>query len=205
MPLSRTLFSLSISTFGTTTAAPPSTVHSWEEPISCSGTEIIRFYNTWLKFAVRRRDCARSMQRGVTWHRIPLFWVEVFALLNLGGLAPDIFLAHSTNYFRHSAEYAPLYFSIAAPILLAPAVWLLNRGELRWWRWIGNAVGWASVLVGVVGLILHLESQFFQQRTLASLVYAAPFAAPLAYTGIGFLLIMNRMVDRDSIEWPLWV
>jgi hypothetical protein len=52
---------------------------------------------------------------------------------------------------------------------------------------------------------LHLESQFFQQWTLASLVYAAPFAAPLAYTGIGLLLIMNRMVDADGVEWPLWV
>jgi hypothetical protein len=36
-------------------------------------------------------------------------------------------------------------------------------------------------------------------------VYAAPFAAPLAYTGIGFLLIMNRMVEVQNIEWPLWV
>jgi hypothetical protein len=32
-----------------------------------------------------------------------------------------------------------------------------------------------------------------------------PFAAPLAYTGLGFLLIMNRMVVSDSIEWGQWV
>ena len=37
------------------------------------------------------------------------------------------------------------------------------------------------------------------------LVYAAPFAAPLAYTGLGLLLVMNRMVDRQSEEWPRWV
>jgi hypothetical protein len=132
-------------------------------------------------------------------------WVELFALSNLAGLAPDIFLAHSTNYFRHRSEYIPLVFSLASPVLLAPAVALLWRGQLLWWRRLGYAVGWASVLIGVTGLVLHLESQFFQESTLASLVYAAPFAAPLAYTGLGFLLIMNRMVDEDSMDWPLWV
>src|SRR5262249_24132581 len=45
----------------------------------------------------------------------------------------------------------------------------------------------------------------FYERTLKSLVYAAPFAAPLAYTGLGLLLVMNRMVDPDSPEWPRWV
>jgi hypothetical protein len=54
-------------------------------------------------------------------------------------------------------------------------------------------------------MVLHLRSQFFQQQTLASLVYAAPFAAPLAYTGIGLLLIMNRMVAEESKEWALWI
>jgi hypothetical protein len=53
--------------------------------------------------------------------------------------------------------------------------------------------------------VLHLDSRFFQERTLASLVYAAPFAAPLAYTGIGLLIILNRMVDAESAEWAYWV
>ena len=132
-------------------------------------------------------------------------WVELFALFNLAGLVPDIFLAHSTNFFRHPTEYIPLIFSMVSPIALAPAVVLLARGKLPGWRVLGFAVGWASVLIGVGGLVLHLDSQFFQQWTLASLVYAAPFAAPLAYTGIGFLLIMNRMVDAETMEWSLWV
>jgi len=132
-------------------------------------------------------------------------WVELFALFNLGGLAPDIFLAHSTNFFRHSTEYTPLVFSLVSPLILLPAVISLARGQLRWWRGLGHLVGWGSVLIGITGLVWHLESQFFQRWTLASLVYAAPFAAPLAYTGIGLLLIMNRMVPEDSAEWPLWV
>jgi hypothetical protein len=141
----------------------------------------------------------------VKWYRSPRMWIELFALFNLGGLAPDIFLAHSTNFFRHRTEYIPLIFSVAAPIVLLPAVFMLARGKTHLWRTLGYIVGWTSVLIGVAGLVLHLESQFFRQSTLASLVYAAPFAAPLAYTGIGFLLIMNRMLDADSTEWPLWV
>jgi hypothetical protein len=132
-------------------------------------------------------------------------WVELFALFNLAGLAPDIFLAHSVNLFRSGAEFAPLVFSFLAPVVLAPAVWSLARGHLGPWRLLGFIVGWGSVVIGVVGLVLHLDSQFFQQWTLASLVYAAPFAAPLAYTGIGLLLIMNRMVAHDDADWPLWV
>jgi hypothetical protein len=145
------------------------------------------------------------MQPASKWYRSPRMWVELFALFNLAGLTADIFLAHSTNFFKHRAEYIPLIFSIISPILLLPAVVLLARGKLRWWKILGNIVGWGSVVIGVGGLVLHLKSQFFQLWTLASLVYAAPFAAPLAYTGIGLLLIMNRMVDADSIEWPQWV
>ena len=142
---------------------------------------------------------------GNSWLRQPLTWVEVFALANLGGLAPDIFLAHSTNAFHSRAEFVPLIFSLAAPVFLLPAIWALAKRKLPLWRVLGNVVGWCSVVIGIVGLVLHLESQFFQRWTLASLVYTAPFAAPLAYAGIGLLLIMNRMVDCEKIEWPLWV
>ena len=139
------------------------------------------------------------------WYASPPMWVELFALFNLTGLAPDIFLAHSVNLFRSPPEFAPLVFSLLAPVVLAPAVWALARGRLALWRLLGFIVGWGSVVIGVIGLVLHLDSQFFQQWTLASLVYAAPFAAPLAYTGIGFLLIMNRMVPPEHPDWPLWV
>ena len=61
------------------------------------------------------------------------------------------------------------------------------------------------MVIGLTGVILHLDSQFFHARTLRSLTYAAPFAAPLAYTGLGLLLIVNRMVEPDDIEWAQWV
>ncbi len=78
----------------------------------------------------------------------------------------------------------------------------------RWpavWKDLGYLVGWISVLVGLAGVLLHLESHFFYERTIRSLTYSAPFAAPLAYTGLGFLLIMNRMVDSETTEWAQWV
>ena len=109
------------------------------------------------------------------------------------------------NQFRHEAEYVPLV--------------LFDRGAAwRWrrscrsrrtrpavWRDVGHLIGWLAVIVGLAGVILHLDSRFFHERTIKSLVYAAPFAAPLAYTGLGLLLIMNRMVEPDAEEWPQWV
>jgi hypothetical protein len=144
------------------------------------------------------RDVASWLQR-------PRAWTELFALLNLAGLAPDIYLAHSVNRFHARAEYIPLVFSLVSPLLLVPAVWALARGRDRLWRRLGSVVGWCAIAIGIAGLIWHLDSQFFERRTLASLVYTAPFAAPLAYTGLGLLLLLNRLVDDAGPDWARWV
>jgi hypothetical protein len=140
------------------------------------------------------------------WYRDPRLWLETFALVNLSFLSLDIWLAHAVNEFSHEAEYIPFYFSLAAPpMLLAGVIADQWRRQSAVWRDVGYLVGWAAVAIGLVGTVLHLDSRFFHERTFNSLVYAAPFAAPLAYTGLGLLLIMNRMVDVDSEEWPHWV
>jgi len=130
--------------------------------------------------------------------------VELFVLFNFMGLVFDIFLAHSENHFRRPSEYIPLYFSIAAAVTLAVIVPLRRRWPAVW-RDVGHLVGWLAVVVGVTGVVLHLDSQFFYERTIRSLTYAAPFAAPLAYTGLGLLVIANRMVDPESAEWAQWM
>ncbi len=147
--------------------------------------------------------------------RIPEAWrervrdlemvVEIFVIFNLACLALDIYLAHSTNGFRRRSELIPLYFSIVAPFGLVAG--LLARA--RWqavsvWRDVGYLVGWLALLVGFTGVILHLDSRFFYERTIESLTYAAPFAAPLAYCGLGLLLVLNRMLRADSEEWARW-
>ncbi len=130
--------------------------------------------------------------------------VELFVLFNLAGLIVDIFLAHSENHFRRDSEYVPLYFSVVATIVLAIIVPLRARAPAVW-RDVGHLVGWMAVAIGLVGVVLHLDSRFFFERTIRSLTYAAPFAAPLAYAGLGLLLIVNRLVDPDSVEWAQWV
>src|SRR5947209_5220225 len=138
------------------------------------------------------------------WWNQPQLWIEVFAILNIGFLTFDIFLAHSVNQFRSHAEYIPLYFSAGAPVILILALFQRLRHRAIW-KLLGYVIGWTAILVGMTGMFLHLESHFFYERTIRSLTYSAPFAAPVAYTGLGFLLVMNRMVDAASVEWARWI
>lgn len=140
------------------------------------------------------------------WAHDAQLWVELFVTANLAILAADIYLAHSVNHFQKAAEYIPLYFSIGAPMVLGILIalrWILGLQSA--WRDVGYLIGGLAILVGLGGVLYHLESRFFLDRTLKSLTYAAPFAAPLAYTGLGFLLLMNRMVAARSAEWARWV
>jgi hypothetical protein len=130
--------------------------------------------------------------------------VELFAVANFAGLVGDIYLAHSENHFRHEAEYIPLVFSIAATVVLAGGLVFRQRAPAVW-RDLGHFVGWLAIVVGLAGVILHLDSRFFYERTIESLTYAAPFAAPLSYTGLGLLLLANRLVDPDAREWSEWI
>jgi hypothetical protein len=137
------------------------------------------------------------------WWARPQIWVEVFVLSNIGFLTFDIYLAHSVNQFRAKAEYIPLIFSaLSTAVLIFALAQHYRRPKL--WKGLGYLIGALAILIGLTGVILHLQSHFFYERTLRSLTYSAPFAAPLAYTGLGFLLIMNRTVDADSREWAEW-
>lgn len=141
------------------------------------------------------------------------FLVEAFAVSNLAFLILDIWIAHSINDFHHPAEWIPFGYAIVGTVGLARNVVLgrpLRGGAARAYhegagRGVGIAVGFAGVLVGVSGLLWHLSSSFFERTTLESLVYSAPFVAPLAFAGVGFLILLNRMVDHDSREWTRWV
>jgi len=133
-------------------------------------------------------------------------WLEVFLLFNFACLTGDTFLAHSENSFRNHAEYIPIWFSGLASILLFAGLFARVRSRSKSvWRITGHVVGWISIAVGIAGVAYHLESGFFYERTLKSLTYAAPFAAPLAYVGLGCLLLLNRMVSFLTREWAKWV
>lgn len=136
----------------------------------------------------------------------PQLALELFVLLNFVALGFDILLAHSENQFRRHVEYFPVYFAGTGTLLLLigiAALELWQRAAV--WRDVGYLVGWISIVTGLAGVIYHLDSQFFYERTLRSLTYAAPFAAPLALTGVGLLLVLNRMVTPGSRLWAEWV
>lgn len=148
------------------------------------------------------------------WWGGPLSWVELFALSNIAFLAVDIRLAHAVNAFANPAEYVPVVFSLIAPPVLIvalvlgglrPALAGEGSGKRRLARGLGLAVGWGSVAVGIAGVVLHLNSAFFEEQTIKNLVYTAPFAAPLAYTGVGLLLLLDRMVESRTVDWARWV
>jgi hypothetical protein len=149
----------------------------------------------------------------------PLLLLELFLVNNVAFLAVDIAIAHAVNAFANPAEWVPIGFSAAGTVVLLLAMALGGLvptlpgqetgqpgvGRRRLARGMGLLVGGGAVAVGVAGLILHLDSQFFEEQTLKNLVYTAPFVAPLAYAGVGLLLILDRMVDSATVEWARWV
>jgi hypothetical protein len=140
------------------------------------------------------------------WANSEDLWLELFVLFNFVCLTGDTALAHTSNHFRSWAEYIPVWFSLAAAALLAAGLAArLRNGLQSVWRDLGYFVAWLSLAVGGAGVLYHLNSSFFYEHTLKSLTYAAPFAAPLAYMGLGCLLLMNRLVALNTREWAQWV
>lgn len=158
------------------------------------------------------RTASRLVRAGALTAR-PLFWLDLMMVGNLAFLGVDIALAHAVNNFADPMEWAPLIYSAAGTVAMLLAIalggLLPTTGGGGWRRvvarLIGLAVGVGAIILGVSGLVFHLKDAFFIERTLRSLVYAAPFAAPLAYAGVGLLLILNRMVDDRSRDWSRWV
>ena len=140
--------------------------------------------------------------RNRKWLNSPPILLQIFIIINLAFLAIDVYIAHSVNAFAHRAEWIPVLFSLAAaPLLLVAA--LSQRRRVK--RFLALGVGWGCVLIGVGGMLYHLNSQFFVDFTVRSLVYTAPFIAPLSFTGLGLLLIMHCTVDEASSEWGRWL
>lgn len=144
--------------------------------------------------------------------------VELFVVSNFSFLILDIIIAHKVNDFHHWAEWIPLYYSAAASLVLGinliRILRKLNNVEIselygpngdRINIYAGEIFGWLAIFVGISGMFFHLESQFFKLLTIKSLVYTAPFIAPLAFTGLGFLLLLNRRIEQKSLEWEKWV
>ena len=132
--------------------------------------------------------------------------IELFVLGNLAFLTLDVYLAHSINAFHNPLEWLPIVVSaIGALLVLIELPRSIRQSENLPVRPLGWFVGVVCIVLGVAGMVLHLRDTFFHEMTLKNLVYIAPFAAPLAYAGLGFLLILNRMISPQRVEWSQWV
>jgi hypothetical protein len=136
--------------------------------------------------------------RGLT----PRRCVEWFVEANLAFLGLDITIAHAQNHFRERIEWSPIVFSGASVVLLLPMVVGVRA---RWCHRVELFVAASSVAVGALGMVLHLRSAFFVERTLHNLVYSAPFVAPLAYVGVGLLLLLVRLEPTGSPVLGAWI
>jgi len=128
--------------------------------------------------------------------------VHVFVAMNIAFLGLDIVVAHMMNGFAERIEWAPVVFSaVATPLLVPGAV----GSERPVFATVDKLVAWGAILVGVLGMIFHLESGFFEEQTLRNLVYSAPFVAPLSYVGVGLLLLLVRSEEAATPAFGPWV
>ncbi|MDB4997402.1 MAG: hypothetical protein JWM74_4834 [Myxococcaceae bacterium] len=127
---------------------------------------------------------------------------HVFAVMNIAFLGVDIALAHLTNDFARKVEWAPIVFSAGATLLLVPGA-LGARHRLV--PVLDLVVGWSAIVLGVVGMVLHLGSGFFADQTLHNLVYSAPFVAPVSYVGVGLLIVLLRSPDAEGPTLGPWL
>ncbi|MBT3585951.1 MAG: hypothetical protein HN509_13680 [Halobacteriovoraceae bacterium] len=127
--------------------------------------------------------------------------LDVFIISNFAFLSLDILYAHAINGFSHWCEWIPLYFSIFAAVVLFTDHYILKRDK----SWVNPFISICSIFIGALGLGLHLESQFFQDFNLKALVYTAPLVAPLSYTALGLLLLVNRYVRSKDGLWGNWI
>lgn len=145
-------------------------------------------------------DLARRVLRAVA--PTPLRAVRVFVAANIGFLGVDIVIAHVANDFARRMEWAPVIFSAVATPLLLPGAFGSARPVLRH---VERLVAFGAIVVGVLGMIFHLESGFFENQTLRDLVYSAPFVAPLSYVGVGLLGLLVHSEDATTPQFGGWV
>ena len=126
--------------------------------------------------------------------------IDLFIIINLSFLSVDIFFAHSVNDFSKKNEFLPLYFSLISSFFLGLEL-LINLKKQQNNRLVSIIIGCSSIIIGIMGVYYHLHNSFFKLFTLKSLVYTAPFIAPLAYTGLGLLIIINSKVPPNSTKW----
>jgi len=126
--------------------------------------------------------------------------LELFIISNLFFLTFDILIAHAMNKFEHNGEYIPLYFSIISSAFLFVFFVFKNKFEFLS-KNLNIVIGIISILVGLLGFYYHLDSRLLKEFNIKNMVYTAPLVAPLSYTGIGIVLVVNSIYDSKTDIW----
>jgi hypothetical protein len=133
----------------------------------------------------------------------PARCLDLFVVGNVAFLGVDIAIAHRANAFARREEWLPIALSALATLVLLPGT-LVDRLRSPM-RAACIATSLALVATGVIGMIFHLESGFFEEQTIANLVYSAPFVAPVAYVGVGLLALLGILEKPETPEWNAWL
>lgn len=132
----------------------------------------------------------------------PVRATRLFIAANIAFLGVDIVVAHLTNEFARPVEWAPVVFSaMATPFLVPGALGKASPAVV----WIERVTGVVAIVLGVLGMIFHMQSGFFATATLHDLVYSAPFVAPLSYVGVGLLLLLVQSEEAKTSRFGPWV
>ncbi len=111
----------------------------------------------------------------------------IFAASNFLFMGFDVALAHSYNRFADPREWYPIAYSAMGGLTVLLYGVLREPGKLaRSAFWI---MAWIGFSMGVAGLYLHLAHAAWHEVSLRSLVYAAPIAAPLSYSGVALIAL----------------
>ena len=93
------------------------------------------------------------------WFRDHQLWIELFVVANFAGLvARHLSRALDRTISARDSEYIPLFFSAAAAVPLACVAPAASEWPAAW-RDVGHLVGWLAIVVGLAGVVLHLDSR----------------------------------------------
>lgn len=115
-------------------------------------------------------------------------------------ISVDVALAHTLLGLSGWPKLWPVWAGCLCGLLIGLRLLEILGGPTIWKHAL-NAATALALFTGAFGFYFHLDSRFLQSINLHSLVYSAPIAAPLAFSGLGLLAwVANRGKDLAGLD-----